>query len=101
MCEFVGELMKKKLVFLILGNALLLGFLGGCAAFREEQKDTAFDIKNIFEKENLAPMVVIGSGPAGLMASVYGARGGKETFVIEGNEPGGLLMKTTEVANWC
>ncbi len=92
--------MKKKLVFLMLGNALLLGFLGGCSASLEEQKNTAFDIKNIFEKENLAPIVVVGSGPAGLMASVYGARGGKETFVIEGNEPGGLLMKTTEVANW-
>ena len=88
---------NKYLLFLIL--LLSLTGLVYCFAFRTSKID-AFDIKNIFEKENLTPVLVVGSGPAGLMASVYGARGGKKTFLVEGNKPGGLLMDTTEVANW-
>lgn len=72
--------------------------LGGCFGVRSAT--LSFDMSNLAGKSSIMPIAIIGSGPAGLMAALYGARGGKDTFVLEGNKPGGLLMDTTEVENW-
>ena len=45
-------------------------------------------------------LVILGSGPAGYSAAVYGARANMTPVLITGSEPGGQLMTTTDVDNW-
>jgi thioredoxin reductase (NADPH) len=42
-------------------------------------------------------LVIIGSGPAGLTAAIYAARGNLNPLVIAGRAAGGQLMLTTDV----
>ena len=45
-------------------------------------------------------LVIIGSGPAGMSASIYASRAGLKTAMLDLGAPGGKLNKTSEIANW-
>ncbi len=45
-------------------------------------------------------LVIIGAGPAGLTAAIYGKRSGLDVLVLEKGIPGGQINSTGEIENW-
>lgn len=50
--------------------------------------------------EDFYDMVVVGAGPAGLAAAVYGASEGLKTLVIEPDAPGGQAGSSSKIENY-
>lgn len=50
--------------------------------------------------ENVYDLVIIGAGPAGLAAGLYGSRAKLNTLIIEKDKTGGQIVITHEVANY-
>lgn len=97
--------MKKNL---IIGFSLFFGILFGAAAvwFTGGIRKGVYErgpecrLETVKDRQNIVPVAVIGSGPAGLAAALYCARSGLHTVVFEGDHPGGQLMETSWVENW-
>jgi len=51
-------------------------------------------------KNNLYDLVVVGAGPAGLAAAVYGASEGLKTLVLERTGPGGQAGRSMRIENY-
>lgn len=80
--------------------AVIFGFIGWGRLGTMHAKSGAYDLSAVRGKENIIPVAIIGSGPAGLSAALYAARFGLHTVVFTGPKPGGLLTETGMVENW-
>ncbi|MFI5332946.1 MAG: FAD-dependent oxidoreductase [Candidatus Babeliales bacterium] len=91
-----GKYMVSRMLMggLLISSLLLMQ---GCMWTRAEH---SFDLQKALGFQNVVPLVIIGSGSAGLPAAIYGARSMIKTVVIKGPLPGGLLTQTTDVENW-
>lgn len=49
------------------------------------------------DQPKVEKLIIVGSGPAGLTAAIYAARGNLNPLVVAGREAGGQLMLTTDV----
>ncbi|KIR01850.1 Thioredoxin reductase [Lachnospiraceae bacterium TWA4] len=50
--------------------------------------------------EQKIDIVIVGAGPAGLSAAIYGVRAGKSVLVLEAAAYGGQIINTPEIANY-
>jgi thioredoxin reductase (NADPH) len=63
--------------------------VASCLGFNAEVDDTrVYDV------------IVVGAGPAGLAAAVYGASEGLDVLVLEGNAPGGQAGSSSRIENY-
>jgi thioredoxin reductase (NADPH) len=52
------------------------------------------------EQTHVRDVIVVGAGPAGLAAAVYGASEGLDVLVIESNSPGGQAGASSKIENY-
>src|SRR4029450_12230253 len=60
----------------------------------------AFGLREVDSSEKVVDLVVVGAGPAGLAAAVYGASEGLDTEVLDGVAPGGQAARTSCIENY-
>ena len=51
-------------------------------------------------RHSLSDLVIVGAGPAGLAAAVYGASEGLDVLVLESNVPGGQAGSSSRIENY-
>src|SRR6266498_1560129 len=52
------------------------------------------------DQTHVRDMIVVGAGPAGLAAAVYGASEGLDVLVLESNSPGGQAGSSSKIENY-
>ena len=65
-----------------------------------EEVADCFGMNADFDPTTLRDLVVVGAGPGGLAAAVYGASEGLDVLVIEANAPGGQAGTSSKIENY-
>lgn len=75
---------------------------GNHRPLRNPSNHTLADIVGLTTEiaDEVYDLVVVGAGPAGLAAAVYGASEGLKTVVLEGNAPGGQAAWSSKIENY-
>src|SRR4030095_5807862 len=63
--------------------------IADCLGFNEE-----------IDRSRVSDVVIVGAGPAGLAAAVYGASEGLDVLVLESNVPGGQAGSSSRIENY-
>lgn len=77
-------------------------FWVGCFKEQKSHKESSiqYSMDEVSRQENVVPVAIIGSGPAGLSAALYVSRAGMKSFVFAGPTPCGQLTQTSYIENW-
>jgi thioredoxin reductase (NADPH) len=89
----ISKFIKILLFFILAG---VIAFFSYHYSFSKPQ----FTLEKALEKNKFIPVLIIGSGPAGLSAALYTARAKLPTIVLSGDQPGGTLADVREIENW-
>jgi thioredoxin reductase (NADPH) len=57
-------------------------------------------MNEVIDQTRVVDLVIVGAGPAGLAAAVYGASEGLEVLVLESNVPGGQAGSSSRIENY-
>lgn len=110
---FFMTLSKSTLIPFLLGGALVASLStlytvysnsGCCSGFFAGSSQGHPDMKSFLAGDHkdriYIPIAIVGTGPSGSSAAVYGARSMMRTVALQGPRPGGLLTMTSDVENW-
>src|SRR6202021_1101412 len=67
---------------------------------RNAETAACFGLNAGIDQVGIFDLVVVGAGPAGLAAAVYGASEGLTVLVVEGNAPGGQAGSSSRIENY-
>ncbi|HEX5230439.1 MAG TPA: FAD-dependent oxidoreductase [Bryobacteraceae bacterium] len=59
-----------------------------------------FGLNEGIDEDSVYDLIVVGAGPSGLAAAVYGASEGLNVLVVEGNAPGGQAGSSSRIENY-
>jgi thioredoxin reductase (NADPH) len=65
-----------------------------------ETLSSALGLSAVLDATTVRDVVIVGAGPAGLAAAVYGASEGLDVLVLEGNAPGGQAGTSSRIENY-
>src|SRR5262245_44377949 len=65
-----------------------------------EQLARCLGFNDAIDQTQLRDVVIVGAGPAGLAAAVYGASEGLDVLVLESNAPGGQAGASSKIENY-